>query len=54
MCSKSPKLDSSYPDAQCKIPIYQYSPYSKDRNKNESCKISQDFFTVQLPLKQAY
>ena len=48
MCSKSPidilcvdetKLDSSYPDAQLKIPGYQYTLYCKDRNKNGGDKI---------------
>ena len=39
LCIDETKLDSSYPDAQFEIPGYQYTPYCKDRNKNEDGKI---------------
>ena len=48
MCSESPiyilyidetKLDSSYLDGHFEIPGFQYSPYRKDRKKNEGNKI---------------
>ena len=60
ICSKSPidilctderKLDSSYPEAQFEIPVYQYSPYREDRNKNGIGKIvfiMEDLITKRL------
>ena len=39
LCIDETKLDSSYPDAQFKIPGYQCLPYRKDRNKNGDGKI---------------
>ena len=39
LCINETKLNSSYQDAQCEIPGYQYPPYCKDRRKNGSSEI---------------